>query len=537
MVANFQVIKLADDNEMQQLDIGIKTGISFLNQSYSGDFNLVSGKLYRGDTPLETDTVIVDKISKETGTAAGIFNGTKNVSTSIKNKDGKPVSDIKISEDISNAVLKEGKDYTTELSINSKQYKAKFTPIKDAEGNKIGMWFTGVDRSKTKNAILKVDLIIAIATIAFLFIGMVFIQIFIKRLLRNINEVSSAVKLLGEGRLDITCNVNTKDEIKDMAEGVNVTVRNMKSLIKNITNMMETLSEVSITISDTSSQLGFASGDISAAVAEVSKGAVNQADEIKKCENIISVLVDRINHMDMQSQNTIENAKIMKNNNERGVKSLRDLKQKLNKNTECIMSASYGVDRLSEKSKSIVNITNTIKSLADQTNLLALNASIEAARAGAAGKGFTVVADEVRKLAEQSKAATGEIQGLVSEITTTILKTKENMNEGKEAVNLANDSMESTDKSFREINKSADKLISEVIALKENIDEVRNVEKQVVNSIDHILAATEESLAITKEVNCSTEQQANSVEEIVGSLQEQNSMINELSNSVAVFRI
>jgi methyl-accepting chemotaxis protein len=537
LVANFQVIKLADDNEMQQLNIGAKTGVSFLNQAYSGEFNIVGGKLYKGDTPLETDTVIVDKISKETGTAAAIFNGNKSVSASIKNKDGKPISDIKISEDISNAVLKEGKEYTTDITINNKQYKARFMPIEDGKGNRIGMWFTGVDRSKTKNVILKVDSVIGVTTLVFLLIGMISIQIFIDRLLKNINQVSSAVKLLGEGRLDVSCNVNTKDEIRDMAEGVNTTVKNIKSLIQNITNMMDTLTEVSSTISDTSSQLGFSSGEISAATAEVSKGAVKQADEIKNCENIISVLVDRVNHMDMQLQNTMQNAKVMKNNNELGIKSLSDLKEKLYRNTECIMSAAKGVDRLSEKSKSIANITNTIKVLADQTNLLALNASIEAARAGEAGRGFTVVADEVRRLAEQSRVATEEIQGLVLEITSTILRTKDNMNEGKETVNLANDSMISTEKSFSEINHSADKLINEVIMLKENINEVRDVENQVVNSIKHILVVTEESRAITKEVNYSTDQQAASVEEIVCSLQEQNSMINELSKSVAVFRI
>jgi methyl-accepting chemotaxis protein len=52
-VADSQVRSLAGNNEMQQLNIAAETGISFLNQSFRGEFNIVNGKLYKSDIPLE----------------------------------------------------------------------------------------------------------------------------------------------------------------------------------------------------------------------------------------------------------------------------------------------------------------------------------------------------------------------------------------------------------------------------------------------------------------------------------------------------
>ncbi len=93
-----------------------------------------------------------------------------------------------------------------------------------------------------------------------------------------------------------------------------------------------------------------------------------------------------------------------------------DLAQAAEKSRAASAESKASILSLQTSSSGVAKVAELIASIATQTSVLALNANIEAARAGPHGKGFSVVASEVRKLAEQTAAATSEIQNKVTAI-------------------------------------------------------------------------------------------------------------------------
>ena len=103
--------------------------------------------------------------------------------------------------------------------------------------------------------------------------------------------------------------------------------------------------------------------------------------------------------------------------------------------------------RLLNNVQKVTGITNTILSISSQTNLLALNASVEAARAGAAGRGFAVIAGQIRTMSGETEDSTAKIESIIKELTaltnetqTVIQQAAVNISQQRKQVDAVNNS-------------------------------------------------------------------------------------------------
>lgn len=148
------------------------------------------------------------------------------------------------------------------------------------------------------------------------------------------------------------------------------------------------------------------------------------------------------------------------------------------------------------QAKTISNQINDIQNISQQTNLLSFNASIEAARAGVAGKGFRVIANEVKKLSGNTNKTSEEIKHNVDNLVNSIGDlAKITQTNSENLQNLADETQKTMEQfdSVRQINTYNNQAVGKIGTLVENnVQEINNV----FNSIKAIEQSNKESIEL-----------------------------------------
>ena len=182
---------------------------------------------------------------------------------------------------------------------------------------------------------------------------------------------------------------------------------------------------------------------------------------------------------------------------------------------------SKQVTELNVLADSIGDVIGAIKEIAEQTNLLALNATIEAARAGEAGKGFAVVADEVKKLATETANKTIQIDERVGKIQSAIRATVE-------AVGRIINDVQDIDHSTSTVASAVEEQNAATSEIGRNVSEASTGTQQVAQNITDVQRSAEETGEAANNLNTA----ANELAEIAENLQEQvSTFLGEIRSS------
>jgi twitching motility protein PilJ len=293
-------------------------------------------------------------------------------------------------------------------------------------------------------------------------------------ILRLMNEL----QVVAEGDLTQQATV-TEDITGAIADSVNFTVEELRSLVAQVQATVSRVSETTSQVEATSTELLAASDE--------------QLREIRETGESVLNMAGRINEVSAQAQHSAEVARQSLEAADSGLKAVQDAIGGMNTIREQIQETSKRIKRLGESSQEIGEITELISDITEQTNVLALNAAIQAASAGEAGRGFSVVAEEVQRLAERSGDATRQIAALVRTIQTdtqdavgAMERSTQKVVEGARLSDAAGTALNDIDRVSRRLAELIEEISSQ--ALKEA--EQANV---VVANIQHIFAVTEQA--------------------------------------------
>ncbi|MBV1959971.1 MAG: hypothetical protein KUG53_04475, partial [Pseudomonadales bacterium] len=308
---------------------------------------------------------------------------------------------------------------------------------------------------------------------------------------RNDRDQTAIRRLLGEmgnlanGDLSIEATV-TEDITGAIADSINTSVESMRDVVVSINDTSE---KVSSSADINQSRIR----ELVVAAEQQDKDLVGANDVSKSMAETLHVMAGKAETLANIAENSLELA-------EKGGGAAHQSINGMGVLREQIQGTSKQIKRLGESSQEIGSIVGLINSITDQTNILAMNASMQAAAAGEAGRGFSIVADEVQRLAERSGRATKQIETLVNAIQGNTSEAVASMELSITEVLNGTDLAEQAGRALDDIQKASRKVTEETMDMVESAkhqSEQATDLRETMHSIQEITEQMSEGITMT----------------------------------------
>jgi methyl-accepting chemotaxis protein len=416
------------------------------------------------------------------------------------------------------------------------------------EGGKISNGLSGLltlelERSRDlKQEVEKnFNMMIIICAVMFVFaitVSIILFILFIRRITTSFRELKTELLYVSEGDLSREqVNIRSNDEVEELAYNFNTMSDNLRKVIANVKKAAIEIKDVVAVVTKSTYENEKGSENISQAIENMTHSIDGQRAEtnnaisiMKEIKNISQDVNIKVNDISLSAANALEKTKIGNVKLSEYIVHLKDVNVTMEEAVKVL-------EVLVTQAREMNNILDLIRGISEQTNLLSLNASIEAARAGSAGRGFSVVADEIRKLSDSSKELVDQIANIIEAIQLSMNNMTQKLANSRGELEKSNDMANVVMGSFNDIRDANEVECAMVMEIKRMMEELLAGVANIAESMERIENATNENTLASQDISATVEEETANLQEVSGRMELLEALTKNLEELVMKFKL
>ncbi|MCR4648424.1 MAG: substrate-binding domain-containing protein [Lachnospiraceae bacterium] len=354
-------------------------------------------------------------------------------------------------------------------------------------------------------------------------------------------RITHQAELIVKGKLNVEdINLDTTDSANVvLAKAFNSIKNNLMTFVEATKVNMVTLSDAIENLSNTVEANTKGNDQIAESTTDVAVKTAQQLEFVKDNLELIESNSSQMQEIDAEFRiikDILDNTAEETSN---GISKIEDFEKDLSMMSRDLKQIDDILSKFNEEIKRIGEVGDFIVEISNQLRLLAFNASIEAARAGQAGRGFTVVADQMNDMSNKTREGMHTINEILKEINTSSRMVNESIGNCNDTYNRSENAFKDVNVSFRNINESAQNIHEKIGAISqmfnvmtENTDLSRDKAENLYATAQAISEKTHEIAAVSQEVAAESAKIAANTEALGGMLTGTQNLLKQFNTAI-----